>query len=380
MASLLHSFWREPRAPGARPPRRGDWVLTGVVVVLAVTEAILDETLTWPVFSAAVTIVLAGTLPWRRVAPLRAVTLAFGATGLAHGAGIITGTPWQGLDTNAVLLVLPYALLRWGSGREAVLGLGVMAASFATAMWAEGHGWGEVLGASLFLLFPAALGASIRYQDSAARRALEQVRLREREQLARELHDSVAHHVSAIAVQAQAGRALARTEPDAAEEVLGVIEEAASRTLTDMRRIVGALRSEGDASLAPAAGLAELRGLAAGAPGEVPVTVLIDAALTDLDASLQSTLYRLAQEAVTNARRHARDATRVDVRVQGQADAIRLSVDDDGTPSAQDTGEGFGLRGMRERAMLLGGTFQAGPGARGGWSVEAVLPRRVAGT
>ena len=140
--------------------------------------------------------------------------------------------------SHGFFLILPYALLRWGSGRESILGFTVMAISFTTAMWMGAHGWAEVLGASLFLLFPAALGASVRYQDSAQRRAAEQVRLREREQLARELHDTVAHHVSAIAIQAQAGRALADTHPDAPAEALATIEEEASRTLSEMRRMV----------------------------------------------------------------------------------------------------------------------------------------------
>lgn len=159
MRAALDSFWQEPRAPGARGPGRGDWLLAGAVIVAAITEGVVDEDLTWRAFSVAITVLLACLLPWRRVAPLPVVSLAFGATALAHTAGILAGSRWSGLDTNIVIVVLPYALLRWGSGREAVLGLGVMAVSLTTAMWGGGHGWGEALGASLFLLFPAALGA-----------------------------------------------------------------------------------------------------------------------------------------------------------------------------------------------------------------------------
>lgn len=380
MRTLLDSFWREDRAPGARGPGRGDWLLSGVVALVAVTEGLLDDAIVWRVFSTALMVALAMLLPWRRVAPLGVVVLGFGATALVHAVCLLAGVRWEGLGTTGVvMLLLPYALLRWGSGREAVLGLATIALSFVTAMWGEGHGWGEALGASLFLLFPAALGATLRYRDSAARRAREQVRLHERERLARELHDTVAHHVSAIAVQAQAGRALAATDPRATLGALAAIEEAASRTLSDMRRMVSTLRADGDAPRAPTASLAEIRRLAADGLGGVPVEVTLGENLDDLDAGLQSALYRLVQEAVTNARRHARDASRIRVRVKATDGQVRLTVEDDGAPVARAAHDGFGLRGMRERVDLLGGTLHAGPGDAGGWSVRAVLPREADG-
>src|ERR687888_2378315 len=112
------------------------------------------------------------------------------------------------------------------------------------------------------LPLPAALGASIRYRASSRLREADQVRLREREQLARELHDTVAHHVSAIAVRAQAGRTVAASRPDAAVDALAVIEEAASRTLADLRALVGTLRDGEDADLAPQRGVADIARLA----------------------------------------------------------------------------------------------------------------------
>ena len=275
------------------------------------------------------------------------------------------------------MLILPYALLRWASGREMIGGLAVIALAFAVAV-PDTEGWVEAIGAALFLLFPAALGASARYRDRARRRATEQTRLRERERLARELHDTVAHHVSAIAVQAQAGRVLAGTRPDASLEALAVIEEAASRTLAEMRHIVRALREDGDGPRAPGAALADIERLARENTSGLRVDVTMTGTLTDLDAALGATLYRITREALTNATRHARGARAVSVHVAGEALQVRLRIVDDGEAPDSNPGTGFGLRGMAERVALLGGTLRAGPAERRGWSVEATLPRRGA--
>ena len=117
----------------------------------------------------------------------------------------------------------------------------------------------------VFLSLPAALGAAMRYRTRSRLRESDQVRLREREQLARELHDTVAHHVSAIAIRAQAGRTVAASRPDAAVDALEVIEEAASRTLAELRALVGALRDGEEADLAPQRGVADIARL--GPPG-----------------------------------------------------------------------------------------------------------------
>ena len=127
----------------------------------------------------------------------------------------------------------------------------------------------EAVIGSLFLLLPASLGASVRYRASSTLRDTEQVRLRERERLARELHDSVAHHVSAIAIQAQAGWGRAASRPEAALEALEIIEEEASRTLAEMRTMVGILRNGEAPERAPQRGVADIERLALGV-GEGP--------------------------------------------------------------------------------------------------------------
>ncbi len=375
MPTLLETLWNEPRAPGASPPTRADAVLVAALVCAAVLEGLLRDVLVWRSASIVLSVALAAALPWRRVHPLGIAALGFGATALVDSVAMLRGVEWQGLDTSAFLLLLPYALLRWGSGREVLPGLGVIGLAYAVALGAATTAPDEMIGGALVLCLSAALGASVRYRESARHQAAERMRLQEREGLARELHDTVAHHVCAIAVQAQAGRVSAATRPDAPLEALRTIEEAASRTLAEMRHMVRALRADDAAVLAPVATLADLERLARDGTCSLPVDVTLHGALETLGPTLESTLYRLAREAVTNSDRHARGARGVEVSLHGEPRAVRLRVVDDGEPVRGDPAPGFGLRGMAERAALLGGTLTAGPGDVRGWRVEVMLPK-----
>jgi len=159
-------------------------------------------------------------------------------------------------------------------------------------------------------------------------------------------------------------------------EALKVIEEEASRTLAEMRGIVGVLREDEEPELAPQRGVADIKQLADRVGVRPRVEVHLSGDLDDLGPSVGAAVYRIAQESITNAVRHARHATRISVSVAGDDDCVRLTVRDDGDASS--TGRrsaGYGLVGMTERAMLLGGTLEAGPGPDRGWTVNAVLPR-----
>ena len=208
---------------------------------------------------------------------------------------------------------------------------------------------------------------------------MEQVKSQERVLLARELHDTVAHHVSAIAIHAQAGRALAATSPSSPLEALEVIEMEASRTLAEMRTMVRVLRNEAPVDYAPQPGVADLERLSGASPAGPRVEVSVSGDLAALPAAIDAAVFRIAQEAVTNALRHARNATLVDVHVVGDSSTVSLVVRDDGDPGVADPapGAGFGLTGMVERALLLGGACRAGPCAGRGWAVSATLPRQV---
>lgn len=377
VTNALRSLWAEPRAadvPG-RLPR--DAVLLGAVVLTALLEGVLRDDVAWRPVATAVAVGLAPVLLWRRTRPLACVVVAFGTTTVLGLASLLGGVPSVGLDTMVYLLVLVHALVRWGSGREIVIGLAVVLVAAATSTVADDTGAAEVLGGFALLVAVAAGGAAFRYRAESWRRAADQIRSQERVGLARELHDMVAHHVSAIAVQAQAGRATAGQRPEAALEALSVIEGEASRTLTEMRAMVRVLRDGAPAEYAPQPGVADVVSLARRGP--VPV---VDVELPDdlpvLPLQVDAAVYRLAQEALTNALRHARGATRVEIRVVEGGGRLRLRVTDDGqVDPARPASPGFGLLGMTERVQLLGGTLRAGPEPEGGWAVDAELPTEV---
>jgi signal transduction histidine kinase len=354
-----------------------DWALVAVLVPTAVLEGLLRDDVMWRPVSLALGVGLVWTLLWRRTAPLLAVVVVFGALIVLNIASLVSGGDGvAGLNTMMYVLLLPYSLVRWGSGREIVLGLAVILVALGLGLAADYTGVVEAVAGSVFLLFPATLGADVRYLAATRLRELEEVKLRERGLLARELHDTVAHHVSAIVISAQAGRTLATSHPEAAADALAVIEREASRTLTEMRLMVGAMRGGGEPDLAPQRGVADLAGLARNSGASPRVAVQLAGDLEDLRPSLGAALYRLAQESITNAVRHARHATRIDVHVVGDDDVVRLTVTDDGDAGPTGQGpRGYGLVGMTERVTLLGGTLEAGPADGRGWTVNAVLPR-----
>jgi signal transduction histidine kinase len=147
-----------------------------------------------------------------------------------------------------------------------------------------------------------------------------------------------------------------------------------------MRAMVGLLRDGAEPGLAPQPGVADIERLARGDAARPRVDVRLSDGLEDLNPSVGIALYRIAQEAVTNAARHARSATRVAVDIAAEGDQVHLTVRDDGAASATGSdAPGYGLLGMRERTALLGGVLTAGPDPEGGWTVDAVLPRRGPG-
>ncbi|MEA2178732.1 MAG: hypothetical protein QOG77_2029 [Solirubrobacteraceae bacterium] len=377
-SSALRSFLAEPRSPHPPGPLRRDWVLVAAILIAGLLEAILRDDVAWPGVVVVAVVAPAVCLPWRRSHPVAVTAAVFGSIALGDAALLLgTGEPSE-LYTALYVLLLPYALFRWGSGVEAATGIALVLA-WQSAIAAATGTLGELASGAPVLLLPVALGASMRYRARSRLGEHGQIRLREREQLARELHDTIAHHVTAIAIRAQAGRAVAASRPEAAVEALAVIEEAASRTLADMRSLVGTLRDGEEAELTPQGGVRDLQRLARGRNGGPGVDVRLAGDLDDLPPLVDAAVYRIAQESITNALRHARHATLVDVRVTGDRDCVRLSVRDDGdaSPTGADRAPGYGVIGMTERAALLGGTLQTGPGADGGWTVTAVLPRRA---
>ncbi|WP_280250069.1 sensor histidine kinase [Nocardia abscessus] len=382
MHHLLRSVWDEPHAPD--PPRRSwrDWALVGVFVGLAVLEGAVRHDVPHRVVWVLVGVAIMPTLLWRRSRPLLMTGIAF--VGSAATTALLGGEQ-SGIDAMAVLLLLPYALFRWGSGRAIVAGSVIVFATAGIALLGSGLPVTDAAGGLVVLSSAVALGLAFRYRARAKARELEQVKLIERERLARDLHDTVAHHVSAMAIRAQAGLATAQSTPGAAVDALRLIEAEAASTLAEMRAIVRVLRRNqplAGEDRTPSPGIHDLERLAEATATGPSVDVEISGDVTDLPATLGAAIYRLAQESVTNAVRHARNATRIEVRVTADDAAVRLLVRDDGDGGSARSivTPGYGLVGMSERADLLGGTCAAGPNPGRGWTVTAVLPRGGAAT
>jgi signal transduction histidine kinase len=354
-----------------------DWVLVGVLVALAALEGALRPDLPWRAVSVTLTVGLVPTLLWRRTRPLLVIAIVFAATSLAP---LLTEGAAAETYTIAYVLILIYSLFRWGSGREAVIGLAVMIGTVSVSIVLGRLAAAGVVGAFAVMFSATALGVALRFRARARMRELDQVKLLEREQLARDLHDTVAHHISAMAIRAQAGLATSGSRPDAATDALHVIEAEAARALDEMRAMVRVLRQDQPADLEPGRGINDLEQLASHGPSGPAVHVEISGDLGDLSPSVGAAIYRLAQESITNARRHARHATRIEVRVAADDTSVHLRVSDDGESSLVRQPPGYGLIGMIERADLLGGTCVAGPGPNRGWTVTAVLPRAGAAT
>ncbi|MGK5741673.1 sensor histidine kinase [Micromonospora sp. URMC 103] len=244
-------------------------------------------------------------------------------------------------------------------------------------------------GVLLLLGVLAVLGDLVRRNRLSRRALAAQTELSEREQerravleerarIAREMHDVVAHHMSMIAVRAETAPYRLGEVPDPARDEFSAIAGAARAALTDMRRLLGVLRSESEqARTAPQPGLADLPALVASAR-RAGMTVTLDTDVpTDPPAPVGLAAYRIAQEGLANAARHAAGAAvRVTVRAATGELAVRVVNDGAGAPGPEGRGggHGHGLTGMRERAVALGGTFTAGTTDDGGYAVDARLP------
>ncbi|MFE7840588.1 sensor histidine kinase [Streptomyces sp. NPDC057474] len=247
---------------------------------------------------------------------------------------------------------------------------------------------------ALLLLFggvTAALAAYLRTLDHRRTQVVTETRRAERLAMAADLHDFVAHHVTGILVQTQVARMMATTEPERLDPVLAGIERAATEALASMRRTVGVLRDHDDGSepgtadrrpVGDLAGIYELvRGFdgVGGVDGRAAVLRHDPSVPDDLPHEVQAAAFRVVQEALTNVRRHAADATEVTVALRYARGDLEVSVRDDGRggtrlPEAA-RGGGFGLVGLTERVTALGGRIRARPREDGpGWEVVAVLP------
>ncbi|MGN5390415.1 sensor histidine kinase [Streptomyces sp. JL7001] len=289
---------------------------------------------------------------------------------------------WGAGEAVALLVLLSQVILRAPARTAAVLGpllgLGCMAVPARDADPGR-----FTLLFSVLAVVVGAYSVLLRLQATQRVLDLRAVRTAERLELARELHDLVAHHVTGIVVEARAAR-FTQVSAERAAEVLGRIETAGDEALGSMRRLVKILRDTDDgstpATTAPVAGLADIRGLTERFSRTGPPVVLsIENGLQEiLPAHVAATAHRIVLESLTNTAKHAATATAVRVTLRTVPAGLEVRIADDGGRPARLSekarGGGYGLAGMAERAEALGGHLTAGPSPEGGWAVTAVLP------
>ncbi|MGW0804196.1 sensor histidine kinase [Nonomuraea sp. NPDC002799] len=304
------------------------------------------------------------------------------AASVAIGGTATPGTP--GMAETGALLVLTIGVLRHVEPvrRAALLACGALIVLMAESSGRDYHQLGLPFSFVLFAGWSMAAGAGgyLRFQRERRTEAVHSVRRAERLELARELHDLVAHHITGIVVQAQAARTVAGAKPEAVAPALDAIASAGSEALTSMRRMVTVLRTEDDAARKPGITLADLRMLAERFSQDGPrVAFEIGQGLDDrtLPPEVMTTLHRVLQEALTNIRKHAARTAWVEAVLRRHESGALLRVRNFGTspdPRVARLGGGFGLVGMAERVEALGGRLYAGPSSEGEWEVVAEFP------
>jgi signal transduction histidine kinase len=368
-------------------PRIWDALLAlGVVAVGVLASALRDQRPDEPpaALGFALVVVAGGSLAWRRRAPLTVATIVSAAVATASLLGY-----WP--EFVAMLWIAVYSAAAYTERERLIRVLLPVALLTSTAIsigerWDRGLNWVEIL-TDLVATFviPYLLGRMtfnrrrriVSEREIATREAV----AAERAAIARELHDVVAHHMSVMVVQAGAARAVSGSDPAAAAEALRQIEASGRTGLAEMRRLLEVLKGaeDGDGK-APQPGLARIDELldAMRASG-LPVEAVVEGTPRPLSHGVDLSAYRIVQEGLTNALRHAGGAS-ARVLVRYEPDALEIEIADDGSGPRDDpeASGGHGLIGMRERVHLFGGELEAGPRRGGGFLVRVRLPSEPA--
>jgi signal transduction histidine kinase len=339
----------------------------------------------WP-FGLAVGLIIGVAALLRGRNPVRAATVGLIVCGVADVAGdaarLASG---PGFAATAGLLVLAAAAVRVAAARTAVT---VAVAGVIALVAGRLTGRPEFIVPLAFLgvlAWGGALGIGVwlRSIDARHQLAIETARRDERLELARELHDVVAHHVAGIVVQAQAARIVSAKRPETLDATLAGIELAGTDALGAMRQVVSLLRDAGDSTAANGVshGPEQLTALVSrfADQGRAVQLRLPDQVRPPWPPEVAATVYRVVQEALTNIVLHAPAAAHVTVTVQSEDTGVSVEVTDDAPPARPvpswfTHGGGHGLVGMRERVEALGGRLQAGSGPAGGWVIRAEVP------
>ncbi|MBA2461077.1 MAG: sensor histidine kinase [Actinobacteria bacterium] len=332
-------------------------------------------------------------LAWRRRAPTVVFALALAAVGLHVGLIDDARSDQPPFQDWIALLVVFYSLGAHAERRRAIvagaLGGGIFLTGDLVGLLTGEAKLEDTVPAWFLLAAAYGVGFALRGQriqstllaqraERLEREREQKARLavaEERVRIARELHDIVAHAISVVVVQAQAGQRVLEGEQASAREALGSIETTGRQALVEMRRLLGILRKEDrELALAPRPSLAHLDVLAERVrEAGLPVELHVEGEAKPLPPGVDLSAYRIVQEALTNALKHAGPAS-AQVVVRYRPDEVELEITDDGRGSVDGSESGHGLVGMRERAALVGGNVESGTNGGRGYIVRARLP------
>ncbi|HSO53186.1 MAG TPA: histidine kinase [Actinomycetes bacterium] len=382
---------RRFRGPFTRWPRAADAALAVAIFLAAVFlvdgpgDAVVVRPLgDVPIPALLVYAVASAALYWRRQAPLAVLGVALAAWAVTLGSGYT--------DLGGVAIIALYSAGRYANDdRWERLGVATAVVVVVLDGLLDPVPWGEIVFGAVVMFVAWYIGRRLRLRRQRADELLREqaaearrIVVEERTRIARELHDVVAHRVSLMTVQAGAAKAVAAEDPEGALRAMGAVEEAGRQALDELRHLLGVLRPETDHDgLGPQPGLADLPRLVEQTRGAgLDVSLATDGVPARLPARVDLFAYRIVQEALTNVLKHAGPGARTEVRLGTDPGGIVIEVLDDGRVAAVLPGSdgaaagarGHGIVGMRERALLLGGTLDARPRPGGGFRVAAHLP------
>jgi signal transduction histidine kinase len=362
-----------------------DAALPAAVAVLGTVELANLRTDGWG-WGIALECIACALLVWRRRYALVVCTLA---------ALVLLAMPWLGpqLDEPAtpiiIIAVVAYSLARYLAGLRGLLGMGVIAATLATdyaLIDQRAHNASDFIFVASLLGPPYVLGRLTRrlaVQGEQLRRRqewVEQEAVRaERDRIARDLHDVIAHSISAMVVQTAAAQDLVRTDPDRAASALADVAATGRRALSETGRLLHAVRDDGDElGLSPAPGLDRLPDLVESFRGSgLRVDLEVEGPMSPLPAGVDLSAYRIVQEALTNALKYAADRA-ASLRVRRTPSHLSIRAENAAGVGVVG-GSGLGLLGMAERVSLFGGSLTHGPTGDGRFVLTATLPITGAG-
>jgi signal transduction histidine kinase len=357
---------------------RQDAALAACVVALGQLEVWLNGAIQPKAAAAACELILGIALAWRKASSLATVVVV----SLAASVEAIAHVPLQEpLVPLLAVVIAVYSLVTYSSRERAVAGAAAALLGLAVQTASQHKGLANFVFGLVFLVGAWIAGRTVhartaravlleQEQATVAAAAAEE----ERRRIARELHDVIAHSLGVLVLQAGAAEQILEQDPDRARETLRSIRETGNEAIAELGTLLAVARGEPELSRHPQPRLRDLDQLVAGTrEAGLPVEVRIEGRPRDLPPPVELSAYRIVQEGLTNALKHAA-ATQARVLLRFGEDELEVHVEDNGAGSGRGGGSRRGLAGIGERVALFGGRFHAGAESGGGWRLQATLP------